>query len=157
MAENLVQREISAKGAGKALGPVLITNPLSDGIARTWPLLGTLRFSPIYIVPSLLTGGVLLLVLAVLITLWPYGWIAVVSRFLWGFVSTALEQIRQVPTYAEKMPFTIALGIYFLIWLPLGILCLPLLLIGLIGQLFAGFFGDSSSIEEVEPVTAKPP
>jgi hypothetical protein len=141
MAEELVRKR-ALKGAGKEPGLVLIPNPLSEGIAKTLPLLATLKFSPLYFLPSLLTGTVLALVLVILIILWPYGWIAVISHFLWGFVGTAVEQIRQAQTYAEKMPFTVALGIYFLIWLPVGTLCLPLLLIGLIGQLFVEFFAE---------------
>jgi hypothetical protein len=139
-------RLLRPRGTKRVLGPELIPNPLSDGIAKTWPLLRTLNFSPLYLVPSLLTGTVLLLVLAILVILWPYGWIAVISRFLWGFVSIAVEQIRQAQTYAEKMPFTVALGIYFLIWLPFGTLCLPLLLVGLAGH----FFARSSSSKSTE-------
>lgn len=123
---------------------MLISNPISGGIARTWSLLGTLRFTPLYILPSVLTSAVLLLVLTLLVLLWPYGWVAVFAYFLWGLVDTAVEQIRQAQTYAEKVPFTIALGIYFLVWLPFGLICLPLLLVGFVG----GFFAGSSIIDD---------
>lgn len=154
MTEDLAQKRTSPGSYKRAPGLVLIPNPLSDGIARTWSLLGTLEFSPLYLVPSLLTAAVLLFVLAVLIILWPYGWLAVISRFLLGLVGTAVDQIRQAETYAAKMPFTIALGIYFLIWLPVGALCLPLLLLGIVGHLLAEApaFGMKSLVCQVSGV-----
>ena len=41
--------------------------------------------------------------------------------------------------FSLAMPYTFSIGIYFLIWLPFFIICLPIYLIGLIGKYFSNF------------------
>jgi hypothetical protein len=115
----------------------LANNPVSVALKRTYELALKQDFAANGVVPSLVTILVLVLVFAILIVLWPYGWFPVIAHFLWQFVLVARDDIKNVDTYSEKMPHTVALGIYFSIWFVFAILCLPFLLIGAIGALVA--------------------
>jgi len=44
-------------------------------------------------------------------------------------------------TFADAMPYTVAIGIYFLIYLPFFIICAPIYFIGFVGK----YFSDTKS------------
>ena len=117
--------------------PRIIENPLAIAVRSTVAMYEPLDFSPQMFIPSIVSAIVLTVVLALEIVLWPYGLIPVIAGFMWSFVCRSAEQIRQTRSYMQKMPFTVAAGIYFAMWLPFGLLCLPFVIIGGIGQWLA--------------------
>jgi hypothetical protein len=75
--------------------------------------------------------------MVVFIILWPYGMIPIIATFIWRLIEDSSNEIKG-KTFANAMPYTVAIGIYFLIYLPFFIVCLPIYAIGFIGKYFSG-------------------
>ncbi|MBI2375129.1 MAG: hypothetical protein HYV07_14120 [Deltaproteobacteria bacterium] len=129
------QVERARSGSSEEL--VFIRNPLSPALSAVGRLLSGLHWSPPMIVPSAFVAVVMSVVFVAMVLLWPYGWMPVIAHLLWGLVKTARRQIKNAKSLAERMPFTVALGIYLLIWTPFAVICAPLYLIGWIGESIA--------------------
>ena len=121
--------------------PVLMANPLVYSIKKTWSLLMNLDYSPKSIVPSIIAFLVICITLLVQMILWFYGWLPVIADFLWGFVEHTVSQLKKAGSFVEKMPFTVACGIYVVMWLPFALACIPFYVIGWIGEKIANLGG----------------
>jgi len=114
----------------------MIKNPLNDGTSSVIKNLKELDFSFPNIVPSCLILVILTSVLFILIILWPYGLFAVMEDLLRGFMRQARDDMEGKSLIA-KTPFVVTLGFFFVIWIPFAIICLPFVLLGAIGSIFA--------------------
>jgi len=117
--------------------PKVIENPLTVSLRATWPLVEKLEFTGRNFIPALFAGSVFLTAIIVQAIFWPYGLIAVATHFLWGLVQNARDQIDETDDSVQAMPFTVALGIYFTMWVPCAFLCLPMYAIGSFGRMIA--------------------
>ena len=79
---------------------------------------------------SLIAALVLLLVLAVFVIIWPYGIVAMAHSILWQLIRDARENVQDAPGFGEQLPHAVALGVYFIIWIPIGLLALPFFIVG---------------------------
>lgn len=123
--------------AADEVEPTMEENPLTAAIQRTVKLYRSLKFSPALFLPSIISALVISIVLVLGIILWPYGIVPVVASFLWDSIVISSKQIRSANSAMEAMPITVAVGLYFIIWLPFAILCLPFYFVGWIGQYLA--------------------
>ena len=114
----------------------MIKNPVSAGLAHVSKQFSELEFNPSGFVPSVLTAFVLLIILLLFIVLWPYGIVAIMEDLVRGLMHKARVDMKDIAIVA-RMPFAVALGVYFLVWLPFAILCLPIVVLGGIGSLFS--------------------
>lgn len=111
-------------------------NQFSEPIIRIIERLKRLEWTPIYILPSLIEGTALVLVFIIFIILWPYGIIPIIVSFLWELIEENVKEIDG-KTFSIAMPYTIAIGIYFVVSVPFIIICLPIYIIGFIGKTIA--------------------
>ncbi len=114
----------------------MIKNPVNEGLKHVCNQFSELEFSPSGFLPSLLTALVLIILLLILLVLWPYGIVAVMEDLVRGLMCKTREDMKKY-TIIAKMPFAVALGVYFVLWLPFAFLCLPIVLLGAIGHLFS--------------------
>lgn len=114
----------------------MIKNPLTEGMLHIKEQFSELEFTAKGFFPSILIGVILLVLIIIFVVLWPYGLFAVMEDFVRGFMRNTRDKMEDKSTIA-KMPFVVALGLYFMVWIPFAILCLPFVIIGAIGRLFA--------------------
>jgi|GEM_PF-4975677 len=112
-------------------------NQFSEPIHRIFQRIGNLNWKPVYLLPSAIEFFALSIVMIVFIILWPYGLIPIIATFIWRLIEDSVKEIKG-KTFANAMPYTVAIGIYFLIYLPFFIICLPIYAIGFIGKYFSG-------------------
>lgn len=111
-------------------------NPLHLGIKYFYQQIRSLNFNKFNLIPSVIQASVQCFILFLFILLWPYGIIPVIAGSLWQLIKlNSLRTRFQTYSLIEKMPYTIAIGIFFLIWIPFAILCLPFVVIGWFGGL----------------------
>ena len=115
----------------------IIENQFSEPINRIFQRIGSLNWKPVYLLPSAIEFFALSIVMIVFLILWPYGLIPIIATFIWRLIEDSVGEIKG-KTFAYAMPYTVAIGIYFLIYLPFFILCLPLYTIGFLGKYFSG-------------------
>ena len=115
----------------------LTENQFTEPIQRVSKRINNLNWNPVYLIPSLIEFFALLVVLIVFCVLWPYGLCAIIATFIWSLIEDSNNEIKG-KTFADAMPYTVAIGIYFLIYLPFFIICLPIYTIGFIGKYFSG-------------------
>jgi len=115
----------------------MMENPLSRGITRVVSQIGQLNCAGWNFIPSLVPLMTLGLVLMIFLLLWPYGFIPVIADSLWRLLKDARDQTRREPGLIERMPGAVAMGVYFLVWLPFAVLSLPFVIIGLVGWFFS--------------------
>ncbi len=111
-------------------------NQFSEPIHRIYQRIGNLNWKPVYLLPSTIEFFALSIVMLVFIILWPYGKIPIIATFIWRLIEDSNKEIKG-KTFANAMPYTVAIGIYFLIYLPFFIVCLPIYAIGFIGKYFS--------------------
>jgi hypothetical protein len=111
-------------------------NPMSEALSHVWSELRGLTFRGALWIPSTLTAFVLLVVCVLLVVLWPYGLIAMMENLVRGLMADTGKQMASRSMVAN-MPFVITIGMFFLVWLPFWTACLPMLVVGSIGSLFA--------------------
>ncbi len=109
---------------------------MSVALAHVWAELKALSFRGALFVPSLLTGAVLLIVAALMVVLWPYGLIAVMENLVRSLMADTRRQMS-TRSVVGNMPFVITIGLFFIVWLPFAIACLPMVIVGSIGTLFS--------------------
>ncbi|MFC2166886.1 hypothetical protein ACFLQZ_02865 [Acidobacteriota bacterium] len=114
----------------------MIKNPLNDGISTSLKNLEELDFSFPNMIPSGIILVVLAIVLFILLILWPYGFFVVIEDHVRGFMRQARNDMKGKSLFA-KTPFVVTLGVFFIIWIPFAIICLPFALLGAIGSIFA--------------------
>jgi hypothetical protein len=115
------------------------SNPLSIGIKHLYEQLEALNFTGIEFFSSVIQIAVLVPLLALFAIIWPYGLIPVAAGTIWKIILISRLKIKfKTQGIMEKMPLTLAIGIYFLIWLPFALLCLPFVIIGWLGTLISG-------------------
>ncbi|MCJ7802341.1 MAG: hypothetical protein MUP82_08315 [Candidatus Marinimicrobia bacterium] len=112
-------------------------NQFSEPIKRINEKLKGLEWSGIYLFPSLIEGVALAIVMIIFIILWPYGILPIIVSFLWELIEENIREINGKP-FSEAMPYTIAIGIYFIVSIPFIIICLPIYIIGFIGKKITG-------------------
>jgi hypothetical protein len=112
-------------------------NQFSEPIQRIYIRIGSLNWKPLFLIPSGIEFIALSIVLIVFIILWPYGVFPIISTFIWKLIEDSNSEIKG-KTFANAMPYTVAIGIYLLIYLPFFIICLPIYAIGFIGKYFSG-------------------
>lgn len=120
-----------------------VENQFTEPIKRIINLIKDLDWRPQYLLPSAIVAIALSIVLIVLIVLWPYGVFPIISSFIWGLIEDSKAQMSG-KTFANAMPYTVAIGIYFIIYSPFFIICLPIYLIGFLGK----YFSKSDEINE---------
>jgi hypothetical protein len=113
-----------------------IENQFTEPIKQIVSLIKDLDWRPLYLIPSSIVFVALLLVLLTLVVLWPYGVFPIISSFILGLIEDSKAQMKG-KTFANAMPYTVAIGIYFLIYFPFFIICLPIYLIGFLGKYFS--------------------
>ncbi len=116
----------------------LYKNQFSEPISRIIKHIKNLNWRPVFLIPSLIEFVALLIVMIIFIVLWPYGLIPIIAAFLFDLIEDSCTAIKD-KTFASAMPYSIAIGIYFLLYFPFFILCLPMYAIGFIGKYFIGF------------------
>jgi hypothetical protein len=114
----------------------MIPNPMTEGLAHVRRQLNGLKFEGALLLPGALTVVVLLIIAALFVVLWPYGLIAVMEDLVRGIMAKTRREMQRLSLVA-KTPFVVAIGLYFVVWLPFAILCLPFVIVGAIGELFA--------------------
>jgi len=114
----------------------MLKNPMSVGISKVRDEFLRLDFHAQNFVPAVITAATLGMVIVCFIVLWPYGLVAVVEDLIRGIMADARDELRDLKA-VEAMPFVVAIGLYFVIWLPFAVACLPFVAIGGIGRLIA--------------------
>ena len=114
----------------------MIANPLSEGLGHVKESFSSLQFKGVGCIPSTILALVLVIVGVILLLLWPYGIVAVVEDMIRQFMNRTRYEMGTVSNMA-RLPYLMALGLYFVVWLPFAILSLPLLVLGWIGSVFA--------------------
>jgi len=112
----------------------MIKNPISEGISSIRNQYSQLNWEGGNAVPSAITCTIITIVLVFLVLLWPYGLFAVMEALLREIMQDTAQKMEHL-TLIGKMPYVMALGLYFCFWLPFIIICLPMILIGWIGSL----------------------
>jgi len=112
-------------------------NQFSEPIQRIFQRIGNLNWKPVYLLPSAIEFFALSIVMIVFIILWPYGIIPIITTFIWRLIEDSSNEIKG-KTFANAMPYTVAIGIYSIIYLPFFIVCLPIYAIGFIGKYLSG-------------------
>lgn len=112
-------------------------NQFSEPIQRICKKIENLNWKPVFLIPSAIEFFALIVVIAVFIVLWPYGLVPIIGTFIWKLIEDSNNEIKG-KTFANAMPYTVAIGIYFIIYLPFFIICLPIYTIGFIGKYFSG-------------------
>lgn len=112
-------------------------NPFSEPVKKTYQKIRELKFTPVLAIPSLIVFIALSIVLMIFIALWPYGLFPMIAHFIWELVDENAKEMKG-KSFIDSMPNTVASGVYFIIWLPFFIVCLPLYTIGFIGLSFSG-------------------
>lgn len=135
--ENLLKRQLAGNITEIALiRRPIPDNPLSIGIKQLSEQLTTLNFTGIEFFASIIQTAVLIPLLALFALVWPYGLIPVAAGAIWKVILVSRAKIKfKTRGIMEKMPLTLAIGVYFLLWLPLALLCLPFVIIGWLGTL----------------------
>ena len=122
-------------------------NPFTEPVKKTYQKITELKFTPVLAIPSLIVFIALSIVLMIFIALWPYGLFPMIAHFIWELVDENAKEMKG-KNFTDSMPNTVAVGVYFIIWLPFFIVCLPLYAIGFIGLSFLrGNKDDSQEIE----------
>ena len=111
-----------------------LRNPISSGIAGVWAQYETLDFSGENLLPSLVASAALGIVLLVLLPAWPLGFIPVTATQIWRLMRDGTEKLRAQQDAIQQMPWVVAIGIYFLVWLPFALLSLPFVILGELGR-----------------------
>jgi len=111
-------------------------NPLTPALKQISYEIRRLDFHGARAIPSLITFVVLGLVFIIFILLWPYGLVPVVADSIWRLITSTQCEMRD-KGLIEMMPYTVAIGVYFVVWVPFAILCLPFAILGLIGYALA--------------------
>ena len=111
-------------------------NQFSEPIEKIIEKISDLDWKAVYLLPSLITLLTLSFVLIIFIVLWPYGLFPIIASFLWELIEDSVKEIKD-KSFSDAMPYTVAIGIYFLIYLPFFIICLPIFTIGLLGKLLS--------------------
>ena len=106
---------------------------MSPGIRHVTSQITNLEFGIRGILPSGLTGAVLIAVLCVLVALWPYGLVLIVEDLIRSLMQDCRDEMER-SNIVESIPYVVTIGIYFLIWFPIFLLCAPGILIGFIGK-----------------------
>lgn len=78
-----------------------------------------------------------LFIFVICLIFWVYGFVSVfeqIFRFL--IKSMAISVKKSENSYMENAPIYISIGLCCIIWLPFGILVLPLLIIGYVASIF---------------------
>lgn len=119
----------------------IIDNPFSQPIKQIIDKIQHLNWEPVYSIPSGITFLALSMVFIIFILLWPYGLIPIITSFLWNLIEDNVKDIKYKNIF-EAMPNTIAIGIYFLVWLPFFVIAFPIYTIGFIGK----YFSENSSV-----------
>jgi len=112
----------------------MITNPLSEGIRHVAAQFDELEWGGSRFLPALFVAIVLVVTLLLLVVLWPYGLLAIVEDMLRQLMRETIENIRG-ESLAVTMGYTIAIGFFFVVWLPFAVLCLPFYALGALGRL----------------------
>lgn len=111
-------------------------NPVTPPLLDFTNQLRHLDFLGFNLFPSSILAFALGFIVLILGILWPYGILVVSSRRLWAYIVSTRDQMKN-KRMMEKMPYTVTIGIFFLVWLPFAILCIPFALIGIIGRIIA--------------------
>lgn len=114
----------------------MLKNPMSVGISQVAKEFGRLNYRAQNFVPAVITAGTLGVVIFCFGALWPYGLVAVIEDLIRRIMAEARNELKD-RSAVDSMPFVVAIGLYFLIWLPFAALCLPFVIIGGIGKLIA--------------------
>ena len=115
-------------------------NQFSEPITRIYARIGNLNWKPLYLIPTAIEFFALGVVFIIFIILWPYGVFPIISTFIMRLIEDSKAQMEG-KTFADAMPYTVAIGIYFLIYLPFFIICSPIYFIGFVGK----YFSDTKS------------
>jgi hypothetical protein len=114
----------------------MLKNPMSVGVSQVKQEFQRLDFHAQNFIPAVITAATLGLVILCFRILWPYGLVAVIEDLIRGIMAEARDELRDLSA-VEAMPFVVAIGLYFVVWLPFAALCLPFVIIGGIGRLIA--------------------
>jgi len=113
-------------------------NPLMLGIRQMLREIQALSFSGVDVIPSFIQLIVFGIILLLFLILWPYGFVPVIASSLQKIMLITRFRMKfRTHTPIEKMPYTTAMGIYFLVWLVFALLCLPFSVVGWIGERLA--------------------
>ncbi len=109
-------------------------NQFTEPIIQIIDRIKQLDWRPLYLLPSVIVFLALSIVLVICVILWPYGVFPIISSFIWRLMDASYEEIKG-KSFANAMPYTVSIGIYFLIWIPFFFIC---------SNYFIGFIGRGS-------------
>lgn len=116
----------------------MIENPMLTGIKQIKKKFSLLEFKLSSFFPSIILAVVFVVIIIVFAILWPYGWLAVLVDTLRDLMSDSIDSIKGTNTVVEAMPSGFTLIIYFIVWIPFALLCLPIAIFGIIGKAVVG-------------------
>ena len=113
----------------------MIKNPVSEGIGHMRKQLEILEWDGSKILPSAIMAVVICLVIALFVIVWLYGLFAVMEALIRELMGSTRSELKD-KSFVQKTPYVVAMGIYSIFWAPFALLCLPMVIIGLIGEFF---------------------
>lgn len=113
-------------------------NPMSKSIKFVFNSIKEIKIKKIIdVIPAIVMLIIYLFIFVICLIFWVYGFVSVfeqIFRFL--IKSMAISVKKSENSYMENVPIYISIGLCCIIWLPFGILVLPLLIIGYVASIF---------------------
>lgn len=114
------------------------SNPMSKSIIIICNSIKAIKIKKIIdIIPAIIMLIIYVLVLLVCLIFWVYGFVSVFEQIFRYLIKTMIISVKQSEnSYLENVPIYISIGLCSVLWLPFGILVLPLLIIGFFASIF---------------------
>jgi len=123
-----------------------LVNPIDQGIKKVFEEFKFLKFNSLAgIFASTITAFSLSIVLVILVVFWIYGFIPATADLLWSLIPSSRQKMKEL-NKVEQAPLLIAMGIYFVVWLPFYILSIPIYILGIMAFFISNL--DNNSYEK---------
>lgn len=122
-------------------------NPMSKSIHIIFKNIKGIKIEKMVdVIPAIIMLIIYLFVFVICLIFWAYGFVSVVEQIFRYLIKTMTKSAKESESsYIESVPIYISIGLCCIMWLPFGILVLPLLVIGYFVSIF--FRKDEQSIE----------
>lgn len=113
-------------------------NPMSKSIWVVFNNIKEIKIKKIIdVIPAIIMLIIYLFVLVVCLIFWVYGFLSVFEQIFRYLVKSMVISVKKSEnSYLENVPIYISIGLCCIMWLPFGILVLPLLIIGWVARIF---------------------
>lgn len=112
----------------------LIENPMLTGMRYAIREFRSLKFRAIEFIPSSIFALMLFSLFLIFALLFLYGFIPVITDFMQKLIKLTQNEMKD-RELVRNIPYTVALGLYSLMWVPFFIICIPFYIIGVIGRI----------------------